>query len=84
MTVYVDTMKAPYRGMIMCHMAADTTEELILMANSIGVAERWIQRKGTRYEHFDISLGKKRLALLMGAKEITRKEMVKFMMEKKV
>ncbi|PZO72645.1 MAG: DUF4031 domain-containing protein [Mesorhizobium amorphae] len=55
MTVYVDDMRAPYRGMIMCHMMADTTEELLAMADRIGVSRRWIQHAGTPHEHLDIS-----------------------------
>jgi hypothetical protein len=35
--VYVDNMKAAYRGMVMCHMVADTEQELRDMAFKIGV-----------------------------------------------
>lgn len=82
MTVYVDDMRAPYGQMIMCHMMADTREELLAMVDTIGVQRKWIQKKGTRYEHFDISLGKKGLAIKAGAVEITRREFVMKMMEK--
>lgn len=74
MTVYVDDMRAPYRGMIMCHMLADTTEELLAMADAIGVSRRWLQHAGTAHEHLDISLGKRALAVGAGAKEISRRE----------
>lgn len=73
--VYVDNMQAPFGNMIMCHMIADTTEELIAMANTIGVAERWIQDKGTYSEHFDICLTKRKKAVQAGAKEITMMEL---------
>ena len=39
----------------MCHMFADTREELIAMAEAIEVNPKWIQKRGTVYEHFDIS-----------------------------
>lgn len=74
MSTYVDDMRAPYGRMVMCHMLADSTEELLAMADRIGVAQRWIQKQGTPLEHFDISLGKRALALKHGAVEISRRE----------
>lgn len=69
--VYVDNMEAPFGNMIMCHMIADTTEELIAMAKKIGVAEKWIQDKGTYSEHFDICQSKRKIAVKAGAVEVT-------------
>lgn len=69
--VYVDTMEAQFGRMTMCHMIADTTEELLEMADKIGVQRKWIQYPGTYREHFDIAKGKKALALMNGAKLIT-------------
>ncbi len=74
MSVYVDDMMAPYRGMRMSHMLADTPDELLAMADRIGVQRRWIQHEGTYKEHFDISLTKRALAVQHGAVEITWKE----------
>jgi hypothetical protein len=68
-------MRAPFRGMIMCHMCADSLEELLEMADRIGVARRWFQDKGL-YPHFDICLSKRKLAVESGAMEITAREMV--------
>lgn len=70
MAVYVDDMRAPYGRMVMCHMMADTTQELLAMADRIGVKRRWIQKPGTPDEHFDISLSKRALAVQYGAREI--------------
>ena len=70
---YVDYMAAPYGRMLMCHMFADTTRELMDMADKIGVNRKWIQYPGTVHEHFDICLAKKKLAIAAGAKELDRK-----------
>lgn len=75
MSVYVDDMRAPFGRMIMCHMMADTSDELLQMADTIGVARKWIQYPGTPKEHFDISLSKRALAVKHGAIEITQREM---------
>lgn len=69
--VYVDNMNAKYRGMIMCHMIADTHDELIAMVDTIGVQRKHIQYAGTKNEHFDICLTKKRKALAAGATEVS-------------
>lgn len=71
MTVYVDDMRAPFGRMFMCHMVADTSEELHAMAKRIGVARKWCQKEGTAREHYDICLSKRALAVQAGAKEIT-------------
>lgn len=70
MPVYIDNYNAPFGRMIMCHLIADTTEELLAMVDTIGVQRKWIQYPGTAAEHFDISLAKKKLAVAAGAVEI--------------
>ncbi len=70
MAVYVDDMKAKFGRMTMCHMLADTTEELLAMASKVGVQHKWIQYPGTVKEHFDICMSKRALAVSHGAKEI--------------
>ena len=72
--VYVDNMKAQLGRMIMCHMVADTKEELLDMVDKIGVQRKWIQDEGTYSEHFDVSLGARKKAVEFGAKEITMRE----------
>ena len=83
MSVYVDDMAAPFGSMIMCHMGADTGEELLAMADRIGVQRMWIQHKGSHREHFDISLSKRKLAIQCGAQSITRKELAKLILVKR-
>jgi hypothetical protein len=63
-------------------MVADTTEELLQMADKIGVQRKWIQEAGTPHEHFDICLSKKKKALALGAKEITLREMGQFLKQR--
>jgi hypothetical protein len=75
MAVYVDNAQLPYRGMSMSHMVADSTDELLVMADTIGVQRKWIQRAGTNYEHFDVCQSKRALALRHGAKHITNREL---------
>lgn len=69
MPVYVDSMRAPFGRMLMCHMIADTEAELHAMADRIGVARRWYQG-----DHYDIAQSKRRLAVEAGAVEITWKQ----------
>ena len=71
MTVYVDDMRAPFGRMIMCHMIADSTAELLNMADRIGVARRWIQHRGTVREHFDIARSKRALWMLCAVLLVT-------------
>lgn len=72
MTVYVDDMRASYGRMKMCHMLADTDEELHVMADFIGVQRKWWQSpEHTSGSHYDIALSKRALAVLCGAVEIT-------------
>lgn len=74
MTVYVDDMEAKFGRMIMCHMIATDTGELVGMAQAIGVNPKWIQYPGTANEHFDIAIAKRKIAVAYGAVEITMKE----------
>lgn len=83
MAVYVDDMQVQYRRMVMCHMVADTTEELLQMADAIGVDRKWIQLKGTYKEHFDIAKTKRAAAVRCGAVEITRSELGAFLATKR-
>lgn len=70
MAVYVDDACIPFGRMKMCHMAADTVEELHAMADQIGVQRRWYQGPPkTMRPHYDICLSKRRLAIMHGALE---------------
>lgn len=83
MSVYVDDMAAPFGRMLMCHMLADTTEELLEMADKIGLQRKWIQHAGTHREHFDIGRAKKELAIQHGAKAVTMGELGRILLKKR-
>lgn len=87
MAVYVDDMHKHPMGqfgrMKMCHMIADTTGELLEMADKIGVARKWIQKPGSPDEHFDIATGKRALAVQNGAIEISMRECAKMTMARR-
>lgn len=84
MTVYVDNMRAPFGRMVMCHMLADTDEELHAMADRIGVARRWHQKAGTPHGHYDIALSKRAMAVRCGAVEITSSELGRILRAKRL
>lgn len=75
MAVYIDDMYLSgvgnFRGMKMSHMIADSTEELIAMAQRVGVNPKWIQNPGTCNEHFDVCLAMRKKAVTAGGIEIT-------------
>ena len=68
MTCYVDDVRHRYGNMVMCHLWADTLEELLAMVDKIGVQRKWLQKPPkASWVHFDITLSKKALALNNGA-----------------
>jgi hypothetical protein len=70
MTVYVDTMQAHFKGLLMCHMIADSEHELHAMAAAIGM-----QRKSYQGDHYDVPMHMKELAIRMGAREIGMRQL---------
>lgn len=73
--VYVDNARIKFGRMKMCHMIADTTEELLKMATLIEINHKWIQNRCTYREHFDICLSKRQLAIESGAIPISQREL---------
>lgn len=82
MSVYVDNGRYSFGRMIMCHMTADTSEELFAMAVKIGVYAGHVQKRGTPREHFNVCLSKRSLAVAMGAIEISERRTVEIMRAK--
>lgn len=74
MPVYVDKSRNSYRRMFMSHMVADTLDELHAMADAIGIKRKWFQPES--HPHYDICQSKRALAIMKGALEIGRKDLV--------
>ena len=83
MSVYVDNARLPYGRMKMAHMFADTSEELLAMADSIGLSRKWIQYPGTYKEHFDVSLTMRSAAINAGALTCDSRALVEVMNRKR-
>ncbi len=76
MTVYIDTLKKyPLEGKSSqvqrvfangsCHMWADTLQELLMMADLIGLQRSWLQHpKG--FPHFDLNESRRSTAIRYG------------------
>ena len=87
MTVYVDDMyRSPlgrFGRMKMSHMIADSKEELLEMADRIGLARKWIQYPDNpRRRHYDVSMSLRRKAIAAGAVEVTMRELAAMNREK--
>lgn len=81
MAAFVDQPIHPFGRMMMCHLWADSLEELLAMVDRIGVQRKWIQGHPTlsfgkhrtaSWVHFDIAKGKRILAIQAGALETDR------------
>ena len=80
MTVYVDNMRAPLkvngRDYVMCHMLADSDDELHAMADRIGVSRAyWQKPPKVSTSHYDITQTKRALAIEAGAVVVEVREM---------
>lgn len=77
MSVYVDKARNAHGRMLMCHMLADTLDELHAMADMIGVRRQWFQKSPpASFPHYDIAQSKRLIAIQCGALECDRKTLV--------
>lgn len=79
MSVYVDSERNTYRHMIMCHMVADTLDELHDMAQRLGLKRQWFQVSRGGMPHYDVCQTKRAQAVKFGAVEVNRRQMVELM-----
>ena len=77
MAVYVDKEENQFGKMKMCHMIADTLEELHTMAEKIGMKREWFQPKS--FPHYDVCKSRRSLAIGFGAIEVDRRKTVEIM-----
>jgi hypothetical protein len=75
MAVYVDSVFIPFRRMLMCHMIADTLDELHEMAEAIGMRRSWFQWQAS-FPHYDVAKGRRAAAIRRGAVVLGRNEYV--------
>ena len=77
MSVYLDKARNRFGRMVMCHMIADTLDELHEMAAAIGMRREWFQPLS--FPHYGVSLSRRRIAVSLGAVELDRREFVAVM-----
>lgn len=75
MAVYIDDAKNQYGRMKMSHMIADSLDELHQIAEKIGLRRQWFQDKNIL--HYDVCQSKKKLAIELGAIEVTGRDLVR-------
>ena len=76
MTIYVDDMLRPAnifgaRPAKWSHLFADTSEELLATAKTLGLNPAWLQHPGTHREHFDVTATIREQVIRLGAEQIS-------------
>ena len=61
-----------------CHLFADTDDELVAFAVKIGLRREWLQQNRRR-NHFDLTEGMRKKAVVAGAVEIDRRRVVELL-----
>lgn len=75
MTIYIDDFRMRSTvGRInsrWSHLTADTKQELHTFAAKLGLKLEWFQDKGNHLWHYDVTDGKRDLAIKLGAMQVT-------------
>ena len=80
MAVYVDAAVNPFGRMVMCHMLADSLDELHSMADKLGLKRKWFQHTGKKKTpHYDLCKAVRAKAVALGAVEIDRRKAAELM-----
>jgi hypothetical protein len=64
-------------------MIADSSEELLKMADRLGLKHEWIQHPGTFHEHFDVGMKNRERAVKAGAIEINFRDFARMIGERR-
>jgi len=59
------------------------TIELLAFAKQIDLQEKWLQKRGTHHEHFDLNEERHLRALAAGAKQVDRTQLVLYLRAKR-
>ncbi|MEM1167530.1 MAG: DUF4031 domain-containing protein [Cyanobacteria bacterium P01_H01_bin.35] len=82
--IYVDDCKNKFHNMVMSHMTADSSEELMIFATTVlKLKPEWVQCRGTWKEHFDVSQTKRKMAIENGAIAMNRIDYIRMVKKKK-
>ena len=85
MAVYVDALiDWGWKLGPSCHMAADSDEELHTFAASIGLKRYWVQTHAKYRLHYDLTASRRKLAIKLGAIELSFSEFIKKLRSNKI
>lgn len=76
MAIYIDNVRIKWRGNNWCHMVGESLGELHIFANKLGLKSEWFQTDGT-YPHYDVTVETRARALMLGALEGDRRDIIR-------
>ena len=87
MSVYVDDMQfcipnKNWRYRAVCHLMADTLEELHDFASLLRLKRAWFQDNNKRFPHYDLTSNKRKIAIKHGAIEKSPMELIRYFKRK--